>query len=135
MNVLELKEMWYSVVGGPELLFALRIASTVPLLILAMLKAYEFVSPLHRHPLTPPRDSLQWRIIALLIAASALGIAGYLLVSGMLDRGVTDTTFNKAFANVFIAPLAWLLCLSSVKHRKDSWSRKYLGTVGEKVMA
>lgn len=129
MTVLELRHFWMQEVGGPNILFALRIASTVPLLIYAALMAYEVASPLHRHPLTPPRDSAQWRVIAFLISLCALGGGIYYLISGTVDKGVKPTTLNFVFANVFFASIFWLQCLQAMKRRKDSWARKYLGAL------
>ena len=126
MNIADLKILWTSWVAGPEVLFAVRIGTVVPLMIYAGMKMWEFGSPLHRHPLTPLREAGVWRWLALLTGIFAVFIASYFLFAGFIEQDRGGTPFRLIYANAGTGPFYWLLCLSTIKRRKESWERKYL---------
>ena len=126
MSLMEFKILWTSWVAGPEVLFALRIGTLVPLFIFGCLKMWEVFSPLHRHPLLPVHDKWIWRVLVFLISIFAFAGVSYYLCAGLIERDRGGTPFRLVYLDGVTAALYWCLCLSAMKSRKESWERKFI---------
>ncbi len=126
MNLTDFQALWISTTSDPQVLYATRIGIVVPLVVLAALKLWEFIDPLHRHPLMPAQEKGIWRALSLLVAVLALFCATYYCVMSAVEPERLNTLIRSIYFNVAQALLFWVLCLTTMKRRKESWERKYL---------
>lgn len=126
MDLLALKDWWTGFVAGPEPLFYMRMACAGATLIYTALAWWEVVRPPERHRDEPRIQRVIWRVLTVVLAASASGLACYFLLAGVLERDRTGTPVRLVWANAAAAPFFWVLSLHAIKRRGDSWRRKAL---------